>query len=598
MKKNLSKLLVSCLTFFLLYIGISTIAFASNLNLTYQGHLADIGWANLQSNNEICGTTGENRRIEAIIINLKDNNSSAIEYSTHVEDYGWLNYVSSGNISGTTGEAKRVEAIKIRLTSSAKNNYDLYYRSHVQDYGWLDWVKNDEIAGTTGQAKKMEAIQIKLVPKGSESIENLNSVSPSSSGSLRVSGNKLVDSSGKAVQLKGISTHGINWFPGYVNQNMFTELKNTWNSNVVRLAMYTSEYNGYCAGGNKEELKQLVRNGINYATKANLYVIVDWHILSDSNPNQYVAEAKDFFNTISSEYKNSNNIIYEICNEPNGSTSWNDIKTYAEQVIPVIRSNDSDALILVGTPTWSQDIHLISQNPLNYSNVMYTFHFYAGTHKDDLRNRVVSTVNAGLPVFVSEFGISDASGNGNLDIASGNQWISTLDSLGISYVCWNLSNKDESSSLIKSSVTKTYGLSQNDLSEQGKWYTNILSGNLPTISTPSTPSNPPSSSDITGTSGKVEYTLSMTNSWQSNNAYYYQYNIIVKNNTNTAISNWSIDLKANTSFNIESSWNGNYSINGNTLKITNVDYNGTLNSGSSANDVGFIIRSNSPLELK
>ncbi|MEE0027548.1 MAG: glycoside hydrolase family 5 protein, partial [Atopobiaceae bacterium] len=179
---------------------------------------------------------------------------------------------------------------------------------------------------------------------------------PKSAGALAVKGSKLVDKRGKAIQLRGVSTHGLAWFPSYVNDACFRQLRTKWGANVVRLAMYTQEYGGYCSGGNKKELLALVKKGVRLAAQNDLYAIVDWHILSDGNPNTHVSEAKSFFANVSKTFAKSTNVIYEICNEPNGSTTWSDIKRYAKKVIPVIRKNDPDAVIIVGTPTWSQEV--------------------------------------------------------------------------------------------------------------------------------------------------------------------------------------------------------------------------------------------------
>lgn len=198
-------------------------------------------------------------------------------------------------------------------------------------------------------------------------------------GRLSVKGVDLIDAKGKKFQLRGISSHGINWDVGapYVNKASFKTLRNDWGVNAVRLAMYTSEYNGYCAGGNKENLKKQVRNGIKYATDLGMYVIIDWHILKDGNPKKQLKEAKSFFDTMSVQYKNQKNVIYEICNEPNGC-SWNTIRDYAEQIIKVIRQNDANAVIILGTPNWSQLGSEVSNHPIKgYKNIMYSLHFYA-----------------------------------------------------------------------------------------------------------------------------------------------------------------------------------------------------------------------------
>ncbi len=290
-------------------------------------------------------------------------------------------------------------------------------------------------------------------------------------GRLRVKKTFLVNSKGKAVTLKGVSTHGINWFPKYVNPKAFKTLRDNWEVNCIRLAMYTEEYNGYCSGGNKKDLKNLINKGVKYATDLGMYVIIDWHILSDGNPKKNKAQATAFFKEMAKKYKNHKNVLYEICNEPNGNVKWKDIKAYAKSVIKAIRTYDKKNIILVGTPTWSQDVDAAAKSPITgYSNLMYTFHFYAATHKSSYRSKVEKAVKKGLPVFVSEFGICESSGSGKIDKTEANKWVKFLKKKKISYVCWNLSNKNETSSLLKSSCKRTGGFQSSDLSATGKWF--------------------------------------------------------------------------------------------------------------------------------
>lgn len=288
-------------------------------------------------------------------------------------------------------------------------------------------------------------------------------------GALHVENGKLTDADGNTVQLYGMSTHGIAWFPQYINYDSFRTLRDDWNTNCIRLAMYTAEYGGYCTGGDKEQLKQLVRDGVSYATELGMYVIVDWHILSDCDPNQNKDEAIAFFREMSEAFADNDNVLYEICNEPNSGTSWDSIKSYVEEVIPVIREQKPDAVILVGTPTWSQEIDKAAASPLTFDNVMYTLHFYAGTHKDDLRNRLETCAQNNLPVFVSEFGMCDASGNGANDFDSTTKWLDLLNKYQISFCCWNLANKDESSSVFKAASTALSDWTDEDFNESGRW---------------------------------------------------------------------------------------------------------------------------------
>ena len=311
---------------------------------------------------------------------------------------------------------------------------------------------------------------------GTLPVENVSAASTpvKKNGRLSVKGTRLINSQGKTVVLKGVSTHGINWFPQYVNKAAFKTLRDNWGVNCIRLAMYTEEYNGYCSGGNQAELRKLINNGVKYATELGMYVIIDWHILSDGNPAKNKKQAMSFFKYMAKKYKNQNNIFYEICNEPNGGTSWNTIKSYASSVIKTIRKYDKKNIILVGTPTWSQDVDVAADSPIKgYSNIMYTFHFYAATHGDSYRQKVQAAIQKGLPVFVSEFGISESSGNGRIDKNEANKWIQFLKKNKISYVCWSLCNKNESCSLLKSSCSRTGNFKKTDLSQAGLWYKSV-----------------------------------------------------------------------------------------------------------------------------
>ena len=289
-------------------------------------------------------------------------------------------------------------------------------------------------------------------------------------GALSVEGTDIVDKDGNIFQLKGVSTHGINWFPEYVNKEAFSSLAG-YGVNAIRLAMYTADYNGYCSGGSQKELEDLVDKGVEACNALGLYVIIDWHILNDNNPNQNKDSAKSFFETMSKKYAGYDNVIYEICNEPNGGTTWDDIKSYAEEIIPVIRKNDKNALIIVGTPNWSQDVDTASQNKIEgQQNLVYAVHFYASTHKEEIRSKVETARQNGLPVIVSECSICEASGNGSINYDEAEKWMEMINEYHLSYFAWNLSNKEEQSSLLKSSVTKTGNFETSDFSETGSWF--------------------------------------------------------------------------------------------------------------------------------
>ena len=294
-------------------------------------------------------------------------------------------------------------------------------------------------------------------------------------GQLSVKNGQLVDKSGKGYQLRGMSTHGLTWFPEFVNESAFKTIRDDWNTNVVRLAMYVDEWgNGQCYMGNKSGSLELLEKGVDICIKLDMYVIIDWHVLNPGDPSKYTNEAKSFFETVSKRYAKYPNVIYEICNEPNGGASWSgNIKPYAEKIIPVIRKNAPNSVIIVGTPTWSQEIDKPLSDPLNYKNVMYAFHFYAATHAG-LRSNVENCVAQGLPVFVSEFGTCDASGGGANDFNETQKWLSYFDKQGISYCNWSICNKDETCSVLRPGTSANGNWSESDLTENGKWIRNWL----------------------------------------------------------------------------------------------------------------------------
>lgn len=294
-------------------------------------------------------------------------------------------------------------------------------------------------------------------------------------GQLSVKNGQLVDKNGKGYQLRGMSTHGLTWFPEFVNESAFKTLRDDWNTNVVRLAMYVDEWgNGQCYMGNKSGSLELLEKGVDICIKLDMYVIIDWHVLNPGDPSKYTNEAKSFFETVSKRYAKYPNVIYEICNEPNGGASWSgNIKPYAEKIIPVIRKNAPNSVIIVGTPTWSQEIDKPLLDPLSYKNVMYAFHFYAATHAG-LRSNVENCVAQGLPVFVSEFGTCDASGGGANDFNETQKWLSYFDKQGISYCNWSICNKDETCSVLRPGTSANGNWSESNLTENGKWIRNWL----------------------------------------------------------------------------------------------------------------------------
>lgn len=287
----------------------------------------------------------------------------------------------------------------------------------------------------------------------------------SENGHLKVVGTQLCNERGEAVVLRGMSSHGIQWFGNFLSE---AAIKSTAErgANLFRVAMYTSE-NGYIQN---PSLSQTLNEAVDTALSLDMYAIIDWHILSDGNPNTYINEAKAFFAATAERYKDSAGVIYEICNEPNGNVSWSgDVKPYAEEIISTIRGIDGDAVILVGSPTWSQDLHEVAKDPLSAENIMYTCHFYAGTHTDWLRSRISDALAQNIPVFISEWGTSDASGGGGVYIDEAQKWLDFLNENRISWANWSLCDKGESSAAVVGGANISDGISDDELTASGKF---------------------------------------------------------------------------------------------------------------------------------
>lgn len=403
-------------------------------------------------------------------------------------------------------------------------------------------------------------------------------------GKLSVKGSRLVDKNKKMVQLKGVSSHGMSWYPQYLNEKAFRTMRDEWGVQVVRLAMYTAEYNGYCVGNdqNRKLLRNRIDEAVLAAEKLGMYVIIDWHILSDNNPQTYQAQAIQFFKTMAKRYAAKEHVIYEICNEPNGSTSWSQIKSYAKPVIKAIRTYDKDGIIIVGTPTWSQDVDQAVASPITgYDNLMYALHFYADTHRDSLRVKLKNAVNAGLPVFVTEYGICDASGSGPVNPDEAGKWMQLLDDCQISSCIWNLSNKAETSAMLKPDCKKTYGWKKADLSSSGSWFVKMMQGSLTTLGTVN--------ANISAHGAGYQAEVVEQNSW-GNGTYCTQYALRLKNSGEKNIQVRKIVMSFSDTITLESGWCGKFCVNGKTLTITPETYNEQIQAGESTDNIGFIVK--------
>ena len=286
-------------------------------------------------------------------------------------------------------------------------------------------------------------------------------------GRLQVIDTSLCNEDGNPIQLKGMSTHGLSWYPLYGNAGALNTIK-SYGANVIRVAVYSEMYMN--PKYSKNEYMNYLYTTIENALSINMYVIVDWHVLKEENPNLTVDAAKEFFKEISAHYGNHPYILYEICNEPNGDTEWDEVYQYATEVIPVIRNNAEDSIVIVGTPDYCQDVEAATKKPLPYDNIMYAFHMYFKVSEEpndfSTADYCLKKMDLGIPVFVTEWGLKYDTEK--IYSAETDYFIQELEKRNISWCNWSLSNKDESYSFIKSDCDKLSDWSESDLTVGGK----------------------------------------------------------------------------------------------------------------------------------
>lgn len=302
-------------------------------------------------------------------------------------------------------------------------------------------------------------------------------------GRLQVNGSHVTAENGDKISLAGMSLFWSNAGDGgdFYNSQTVNHLADDWQNPIIRVALGVKESwdggTGYI--DNTAAQKAKIRTVIDAAIAKGVYVIIDWHTHA---AEVYKDEAVAFFTEMAELYGSNDHVIYEIYNEPIGQ-SWNDVKSYAQEVIAGIRSKDPDNLIIVGSPTWSQDVDQAAANPITGDpNLAYTLHFYANTHKQFLRDRALAAMNDGIALFVTEWGTTDASGDGGYNPQESQIWIDFMIQNNISYVNWTVSHKNEDSCVV-SPNQGLQGLLNGNLTTSGTFIRNHILSRAQTLST-------------------------------------------------------------------------------------------------------------------
>ena len=293
-----------------------------------------------------------------------------------------------------------------------------------------------------------------------------------SQGQGRIYGSCEGVKDGAEVQVRGMSLY---WslMPQAVefwSEEGISTMVNDMNIQIVRAAMATGtedwsgEYNGIQLKGyavDPTNQKQFMKTVVEAAIKNDIYVIIDWH---SHSANEQTEASKNFFKEMAQPYGKYDHVIFELFNEPT-EIEWGVIKNYADQVVSVIREY-SDNLILVGTPKWDQNPQAAIGNEVNdpKKNTAYTLHYYANSHCWSGNYSWGGTcegtngeqaINAGLSVFVSEWGTADASGGGTPDQGRNQSWQEYINKHQLSWANWSASKISEGTAAFEGSSTKT-----------------------------------------------------------------------------------------------------------------------------------------------
>ncbi|MBN1950205.1 MAG: glycoside hydrolase family 5 protein [Bacteroidales bacterium] len=316
--------------------------------------------------------------------------------------------------------------------------------------------KNDLQTRGTDQGAKIPGIDTTVILNGQGIVSEY--------GQLRYEGIYLLNEKGRRVSLEGMSLFWHQWEGGkYYNYDCLKWLRDDWHCDIIRAAIAV-ERGGYLE--KPEHTEKLIFELIESCIDLDLYVLVDWH----SHEAEKAPEAAlEFFTKVARRYGDKPNVIYEIYNEPLQVDWTKDVKPYLDTVVSAIRNIDPDNIIILGTTQWSQNVDSASLNPVDATNIAYTLHYYAGTHQEWLRKKAQVAIDSGIPLWVSEFGMCNADGDGPIDYEESQRWFDFMEKYGISWCKWSVVEKSETSAALQPEAGPGGGWSEDVLTESGKF---------------------------------------------------------------------------------------------------------------------------------
>jgi endoglucanase len=291
-------------------------------------------------------------------------------------------------------------------------------------------------------------------------------------GALKVQDGKLLNAQGLEPQLRGISFSWTLWQgQKYYNPGVVNWLANDFKVSIIRASMGVEPNGGYLQ--QPDEQQKLITDVVDQAIKDGIYVLIDWH---DHHAENHVNDSKGFFKQMAKKYAGVPNVIYEIYNEP-AKANWKTVKEYAMQVIPVIRKYDKNAVIVVGSPHWDQDVDIAAADPITgFSGIAYSFHFYASdpNHQEALRAKADKAIKLGLPLMITEWGVGESNGDGEFNLPETQTWVKWLNDNHLSWANWNITDKHETTAILQAGAPIYGGWTEANLTPAGLFIRELL----------------------------------------------------------------------------------------------------------------------------
>lgn len=233
---------------------------------------------------------------------------------------------------------------------------------------------------------------------------------------LYVDGNRIKDSSGNNITLRGVSILA----PEHNNECTTCSTKpisemlewqadagRGWQSRVVRLQVTCAKVSDPA-----QSFADIIDPYVQQAIAKGLYIIVDLHFVSNYGPGGIPQVfVTNFWKYVAPRYANIPNVLFEVYNEPINPDVWTTWKSYIQPVIDTIRAVAPRNIILVGGPQWSTRVNSAAANPMVGGNLVYVYHIYPnqGAATTTNLNSKFGTAAQTIPVMVTEFGWNDNS---------------------------------------------------------------------------------------------------------------------------------------------------------------------------------------------